>query len=214
MFTGLVEEIGVISSIQNINNALYINVTANKIIKGLKIGDSIAINGACQTVIDLKGNEFKVYASNETVNVTNFLSYKKGSFVNLERPLKLDARLDGHIVSGHIDTTAKIYAIRQIAETREFEFEIDMKYKNQLVPKGSISVDGISLTIADVTDNKFKITVIPHTYNSTTMKYLKIGDIVNIETDIIGKYIENYLSSNDNINNNITIDLLERNGFL
>lgn len=214
MFTGLVEEIGVISSIQNINNALYINVTANKIIKGLKIGDSIAINGACQTVIDLKGNEFKVYASNETVNVTNFLSYKKGSFVNLERPLKLDARLDGHIVSGHIDTTAKIYAIRQIAETREFEFEIDMKYKNQLVPKGSISVDGISLTIADVTDNKFKITVIPHTYNSTTMKYLKIGDRVNIETDIIGKYIENYLSSNDNINNNITIDLLERNGFL
>lgn len=214
MFTGLVEEIGVISSIQNINNALYINVTANKIIKGLKIGDSIAINGACQTVIDLKGNELKVYASNETVNVTNFLSYKKGSFVNLERPLKLDARLDGHIVSGHIDTTAKIYAIRQIAETREFEFEIDMKYKNQLVPKGSISVDGISLTIADVTDNKFKITVIPHTYNSTTMKYLKIGDIVNIETDIIGKYIENYLSSNDNINNNITIDLLERNGFL
>ena len=193
---------------------MYINVTANKIIKGLKIGDSIAINGACQTVIDLKGNEFKVYASNETVNVTNFLSYKKGSFVNLERPLKLDARLDGHIVSGHIDTTAKIYAIRQIAETREFEFEIDMKYKNQLVPKGSISVDGISLTIADVTDNKFKITVIPHTYNSTTMKYLKIGDIVNIETDIIGKYIENYLSSNDNINNNITIDLLERNGFL
>lgn len=214
MFTGLVEEIGVISSIQNINNALYINVTANKIIKGLKIGDSIAINGACQTVIDLKGNELKVYASNETVNVTNFLFYKKGSFVNLERPLKLDARLDGHIVSGHIDTTAKIYAIRQIAETREFEFEIDMKYKNQLVPKGSISVDGISLTIADVTDNKFKITVIPHTYNSTTMKYLKIGDIVNIETDIIGKYIENYLSSNDNINNNITIDLLERNGFL
>lgn len=214
MFTGLVEEIGVISSIQNINNALYINVTANKIIKGLKIGDSIAINGACQTVIDLKGNELKVYASNETVNVTNFLSYKKGSFVNLERPLKLDARLDGHIVSGHIDTTAKIYAIRQIAETREFEFEIDMKYKNQLVPKGSISVDGISLTIADVTDNKFKITVIPHTYNSTTMKYLKIGDRVNIETDIIGKYIENYLSSNDNINNNITIDLLERNGFL
>ena len=214
MFTGLVEEIGVISSIQNINNALYINVTANKIIKGLKIGDSIAINGACQTVIELKDNEFKVYASNETVNVTNFLSYKKGSFVNLERPLKLDARLDGHIVSGHIDTTAKIYAIRQIAETREFEFEIDMKYKNQLVPKGSISVDGISLTIADVTDNKFKITVIPHTYNSTTMKYLKIGDIVNIETDIIGKYIENYLSSNDNINNNITIDLLERNGFL
>lgn len=214
MFTGLVEEIGVISCIQKANDALYITVTANKVLNDLKIGDSIAINGACQTIVELSSSSFKVFASNETIAVTNFSSYKNGTIVNLERPLQLSKRLDGHIVSGHIDTTARIIAIRQISGAYEFQFEIDNKYKKQIIKKGSISIDGISLTIADINDNRFTITIIPHTYNSTTLKHTKIGDKVNVETDIIGKYVENYLLSNDNINNNVTMDLLERNGFL
>ncbi len=213
MFTGLIEETGEITNIKMASEALYLTVNANKVLDNLKIGDSIAVNGACQTVIEINNSSFTVFASRETLNVTNFLSYKAGTIVNLERTLRIGDRLDGHIVSGHIDTTAVVKNIKSIGDAYEFSFEIDSKYKNQIVKKGSITVNGISLTVANIDNNNFSIAIIPITFEATNLKFLKIGDTVNIETDILGKYIEKYLSSNHN-NSNINIELLERNGFI
>lgn len=213
MFTGLIEETGEIANIKMASEALYLTVKANKVLENLKIGDSVAINGACQTVIEINNSSFTVFASCETLNVTNFLTYKAGTIVNLERTLRVGDCLDGHIVSGHIDTTAVVKNIKSIGDAFEFSFEIDSKYKNQIVKKGSITVNGISLTIANIDNNTFSTAIIPITFESTNLKFLKIGDNVNIETDILGKYIEKYLSSNHN-NSNINIELLERNGFI
>ena len=213
MFTGLIEETGEIANIKMASEALYLTVNANKVLDNLKIGDSIAVNGACQTVIEINNSSFTVFASRETLNVTNFLSYKAGTIVNLERTLRIGDRLDGHIVSGHIDTTAVVKNIKSIGDAYEFSFEIDSKYKNQIVKKGSITINGISLTVANTDNNTFSIAIIPITFEATNLKFLKIGDTVNIETDILGKYIEKYLSSNHN-NSNINIELLERNGFI
>ena len=213
MFTGLTEEIGTILSVKKTAGGLYLTIQSNIAINSLKIGDSIAINGACQTVTDISSDNFSVYATPETLSVTNFKEYTQGTKVNLERPIKLSDRLDGHIVSGHIDGTAVIADIIKHGESFEFTFNTKEEFLKQIIKKGSVTIDGISLTVADKNNNSFKIAIIPHTYTATTLQYKKVNDTVNIETDIIAKYIENYLSSNHN-NSNIDLDLLERNGFL
>lgn len=217
MFTGLIEEIGTISNIHKSDNSVYLTVDCTKVLDGMKIGDSISINGACQTVTEFNGKSFKVFASSETLSVTTFNSFKTGQKVNLERTLRLSDRLDGHLVSGHVDGTAEVKEIKNIGETTEFYFETSKELFRQIVKKGSVTVDGISLTVAEINDNCFKIAVIPHTLKSTNFQYLKHNDKVNLETDIVAKYIEKYLLSNDNINNTnarIDMNLLERNGFL
>lgn len=213
MFTGLIEEIGTITGLKKQNNSLYLTISANKIVRGINIGDSVAINGACQTVTAFDDTQFEVFASPETLSVTTFENFKIGTKVNLERTLRLNDRLDGHIVSGHVDTTAQISDIKQNGEAKDFIFKIPQKYTKQIVNKGSITIDGISLTVSDVSYDKFRVTVIPITYQSTNLNTLKIGDYVNIETDILAKYVEKYLSSNHN-NSNIDMNMLERNGFL
>lgn len=212
MFTGLIQEIGKIIHIENTANSLYLTVSCKQVLENCKIGDSIAINGACQTVISMTESTFIVFASAETLSVTNFRFLKQGDYVNLERTLRLCDRLEGHIVSGHIDTISKIVAIKTVNENTTITIDLPEKYKKQVVKKGSITIDGISLTIANIIENSIELAIIPHTLNSTTLKFKKIGDYLNIETDLIGKYIENYLYSNNN--SNITMDLLERNGFL
>ncbi len=217
MFTGLIEETGKIVCTDKENSSLYLTVECKKILDGLKIGDSVAINGACQTVTELHSNGFKVFASSETLSVTTFNTLSQGKFVNLERTLRLCDRLDGHIVSGHVDGTAALQNVHKDGETILFTFITDEKLAGQIVKKGSVALDGISLTVADISNCAFKVAVIPHTYNNTTLKYLKIGDTVNLETDVIAKYVEKYLLSNDNNNHNATtidMNLLERNGFL
>lgn len=213
MFTGLIEEIGIISNIKKQNSSLLLTVKCSKILDGLKIGDSVGINGACQTVTEVNSSEFSVFASYETLAVTNFRNLKVGDEVNLERTLRLSDRLDGHIVSGHIDGTATVVAIENIGETAKFSFETTYELAKQIVKKGSVSIDGISLTVADINKNVFSVAVIPHTLKSTTLHNLKIGNSVNLETDMIAKYIEKYLLPNDN-NSNIDADFLERNGFI
>lgn len=217
MFTGLIEEIGTITGLKKSDNSLYITVKCSKVLDGIKIGDSIAVNGACQTVIEFGNEYFKVFASSETLAVTAFSSYKTGQKVNLERTLRLCDRLDGHMVSGHIDGIANVKSISKTGETTVFAFDAPAMLSGQLVKKGSVAIDGISLTIADIEGESFSIAVIPHTLENTTLQYLKAGSTVNIETDIIAKYIEKYLLSNNNITSkstSVSMDLLERNGFL
>lgn len=213
MFTGLIQEIGTIKVIKHSNNSILLTISANKVLDDIKIGDSIAVNGACQTVIEFDNNTFTVFASAETLSVTTFSSFKVGKMVNLERTLRLCDRLDGHMVSGHIDGIAILRAKNKSGDAFEFIFETENRLCNQIVKKGSVTIDGISLTVADINDTLFKIAVIPHTYENTNLHTLAIGDNVNIETDIIAKYVEKYLSSNDN-RSNIDMNFLERNGFL
>lgn len=213
MFTGLIEETGQIKNIKYEQNSAYITIKAQKVLDGIKIGDSISINGACQTVISFSSNEFTVFASKETLSVSTFSEFINGKIVNLERALRLCDRIDGHIVSGHIDGIAAIEKIDKFSQNVEIYFNTEKKLLNQIVRKGSITIDGISLTVAEVTDTNFKVAVIPHTFENTNFHTLKTGDRVNLETDIIAKYIEKYLSSNHN-SSSIDMNLLERNGFL
>lgn len=213
MFTGLIQEVGTVEIIKKSNASIILTVKADKVLNDVRIGDSIAINGACQTVIELNDSTFSVFVSAETLSVTTFSKFKVGSVVNLERTLRLSDRLDGHMVSGHVDGIAKLCAKNKVGDAYEFIFEAENRLCKQIVKKGSVTIDGISLTVADITDKLFKIAVIPHTYENTNLYTLTIGDNVNIETDIIAKYVEKYLSSNDN-RSNIDMNFLERNGFL
>lgn len=198
MFTGLVEEVG---KIRNISGS-DLTVSCSEILKGTKIGDSISINGCCQTVVSMTNDSFTVNVSDETFGITNFKYLKSGEDVNLERALTPSTRMGGHIVQGHVDCLAKYLG--------DMKFEVDdCKY---IVYKGSITVNGVSLTVASLADNVFSVAVIPHTLENTNLKNLKKGDLVNIETDILGRYVEKFLS----INNNSKIDekFLIENGFM
>lgn len=213
MFTGIIEETATITAITYNNNSATLKISASKVLQETKIGDSIAVNGVCLTVTEISDDDFKAFASYETLKLTTLSNLKKGSIVNLERALRISDRLGGHIVSGHVDTLAVLSAKIPHDEAYEFVFSAPKEQLKQIVKKGSVCIDGISLTVADLKSDTFSVAVIPHTLESTTLQTLNIGDKVNIETDIISKYVEKYLLSNDN-NSNITMDLLERNGFL
>ncbi len=197
MFTGIVEEIGLIKSF----DGHKLVVECSKVLDGTKIGDSIAINGCCQTVVSLSANSFSADVSRETLNVTK--GFKAGEKVNLERALTPQTRMGGHIVQGHIDVCAKY-----LGNSR---FELPKELLKYVVYKGSIAIDGVSLTVSKTDGTSFEVALIPHTLENTTLKYLKLGNLVNIETDILGRYVENFLSAKDN---DITVDFLRENGFV
>lgn len=208
MFTGIIEEIGEIKSFQN---KTVLEVLCSKVLEEVKLGDSIAINGACQTVVEFGSDFFKVEVSPETLAVTNFSQIKPGEKVNLERALTPTTRMGGHIVQGHVDQTGKLLKVEKLDNFYNLYFETsDTKY---IVKKGSIAVNGISLTVADVNETCFKIAVIPHTFANTTLSSLKIGETVNIETDILGRYLEKFLSPQDN-KSKISMEFLRENGFV
>lgn len=209
MFTGIIEEIGEIKSFQN-NTVL--EVLCRKVLDSIKPGDSIAINGVCQTVVEFGKDFFKVEVSPETLAVTNFSKLSTGEKVNLERALTPTSRMGGHIVQGHVDQTAIFLKAEKLDNFYNLYFETkDTKY---IVRKGAIAVNGISLTVADVNETCFKIAVIPHTFENTTLKFIKADDCVNIETDILGRYIEKFLSLNDNNKSKISMEFLRENGFV
>lgn len=208
MFTGIIEEIG---EIKNFQHNTVLEVSCHKILEDVKLGDSIAINGVCQTVIEFSKISFKVEVSPETLVVTNFSQLKAGMKVNLERALTPTTRMGGHIVQGHVDQTGELLKVEKLDNFYNMYFETaDTKY---IVKKGSITVNGISLTVADVNETCFKIAVIPHTFENTTLSGLKIGETVNIETDILGRYIEKFLSPQDN-KSKISMEFLRENGFV
>lgn len=214
MFTGIIEETGTIKNVEMTTSGCVLTIEAQKVLTGTKIGDSVSVNGTCQTVTAMTSNSFKTELSNETINVTNFLNIKKDDIVNLERAMQLSSRLDGHIVNGHIDTTAKFISSKEDGFSRILTFEINKNSSKYLVYKASIGINGISLTIANVKGQLFSTAVIPLTQDSTNLKYLKSGDIVNIEIDILAKYVEKFLSLKDNNTTNIDNNFLKENGFI
>ena len=197
MFTGIVEETGFIKSF----DGHKLIVECSKVLENTQIGDSIAIDGCCQTVVAMSANSFSADVSAETLKITK--GFKTGECVNLERALLPQTRMGGHIVQGHIDGTAKYLG--------DMTFEVPKELDKYIVYKGSITVNGVSLTVSKNKNNTFSVAIIPHTLENTNLKYLKIGDLVNIETDILGRYVEKFLSTK---NNNITEDFLKENGFM
>ena len=208
MFTGIVEETGKIQAI----NSNGIEIVCEKVLEDTKIGDSIAVNGVCLTVSKLNKNSFLADVSPETFRVTAFEKLKSGMTVNLERALKADGRFGGHVVSGHVDGIAKVLAITNNKEFYNLELELTDEQSKYVVKKSSITVNGISLTVADISANCVSIAVIPHTYEFTNLSALKSGDYVNIECDIMAKYVEKFLSTRDN-KSSVDMDFLQRNGF-
>ena len=208
MFTGIVEEVGSIRAITNHN----IVIECLTVTEGTKIGDSIAVNGVCLTVSKVDNKSFTADVSPETFRVTALSMLKSGSSVNLERAMPANGRFGGHIVSGHVDNTAKIINISQMGEFYQLAIEVNPKDARYIVKKGSVTINGISLTVADIENNLITIAVIPHTYENTCLKQLNSGDFVNIEVDIISKYVEKFLSTSDN-KSRIDMDFLQVNGF-
>ncbi|MBE7712255.1 MAG: riboflavin synthase [Cyanobacteria bacterium SIG26] len=213
MFTGIIEETGIVKSFSKSANCATLEIFCREILNDVKLGDSIAIDGVCQTVVKYDSSSFTVQISNETLKVTNFANLKNGKKVNLERALTLNSRLGGHIVSGHVDGLAKFIKSIKMSDFYEMEFEVSSTQEKYIVHKGSITINGISLTVASVSNNVVKVAVIPHTYLNTTLSELNLGDFVNVETDILGKYVEKFLSSKDN-SSKIDMRFLCENGFV
>ena len=193
MFTGIIEEVGVISKIKS--NSLVIK--AVKVLEGTKLGDSIAVNGVCLTVVYLGNNEFEADVMPETKRCSNLSDVKLGDRVNLERAMAADGRFGGHIVSGHIDGEGSILEIKE--EDNAFWYAVSAKEEilKYVVRKGSVTIDGISLTVAKVEKDCFYVSIIPHTGKETNLGNKKTGDSVNIECDMVGKYIERFISFQD-----------------
>lgn len=189
MFTGIIEETGEITALTTENENLHIKVKAN-FTPELKIDQSIAHNGVCLTVVHIEADQYTVTAIKETLEKTNLKNLVVGSPVNLERGMKLGDRLDGHIVQGHVDQTAVCRKIVDANGSWEFTFEYDPQQANITIEKGSITVNGVSLTVVNSKKNQFSVAIIPYTFEHTTFKNLKEGDQVNLEFDVIGKYVK------------------------
>lgn len=212
MFTGIIEEIGTIQMIRHSSHSVTLKIKAKKVLEETKIGDSIATNGVCLTVIHMDSNSFTADVMYETLQRTNIKHLSQGAEVNLERALRLSDRLGGHLVSGHIDGIGVIRQIRQQDIAKEITITVDSKLMRYIIPKGSVAIDGISLTVVDTTSLDFIVSIIPHTQKDTTLSNKKIGDVVNIECDMIGKYVERLLGT-DEKKNGITEDFLKKYGF-
>ncbi len=193
MFTGIIEEIGKVKSISQKGKARILTITSKKLLSEIKIGDSVSVNGVCLTAFEKLNDSFKVEAVEETIKKTNLGDLKVGDFVNLELALKIGERLGGHIVQGHVDTTGIIESIKKLQNSWIFEIKFPPEFRKYLIPTGSIAVDGISLTVADVNRDRFKVSIIPFTWENTNIKFKKVGDRVNLEFDFWGKYVENFL---------------------
>lgn len=194
MFTGIVEEIGKIVRVEKGAKSSRLTVSGDKIFSDLKLGDSVATNGVCLTVTSFSKGIFTADVMNETLKRSNLGELRQGSMVNLERAMIANGRFGGHIVSGHIDGTGVITKIEQDDIAVWYTIRADRKIMKYIIEKGSVAIDGISLTIAKVTDNDFSVSLIPHTAKETVLGYKKTGDTVNLENDVVGKYIEHFLS--------------------
>lgn len=217
MFTGIIEEIGTIKSINSTGISSQLCISANKILEDTKIGDSIAVNGVCLTVTSIKTNLFTADVMAETLRRSNLGSLVPQSKVNLERAMPANGRFGGHIVSGHIDGTGTIVETKPEGNAVWIKINCSDNLLKYIIHKGSITIDGISLTVAKVTDSDFSVSIIPHTAANTTLLQKKSGDVVNLENDVVGKYIEKLLSfqkiDEQKPQSKITEEFLRQNGF-
>jgi len=190
MFTGLVEETGKLKKKVKTGEGFQFTFSASKVFDDLEIGSSISVNGCCLTVVKKEENTFSVDTIEETLKKTNFGALEIGSRVNLERPLKADARLGGHFVLGHVDTTGVVKEIKELSNSHFMKITFPEKFKNYLIYVGSISIDGVSMTVAELEENWFGVGIIPFTWQETIFSDKKVGDKVNLEFDVLGKYVE------------------------
>lgn len=215
MFTGIVEEIGQISSIKKGLKSSILTIQGKAIFDDLKLGDSVAVSGVCLTVTNFTANTFMVDVMNETLNRSTLGELKIGSYVNLERAMPANGRFGGHIVSGHIDGTGIVSAIKKDDNAVWYTIKASQKLMHYIVEKGSIAIDGISLTVANITTDSLSVSIIPHTAKATTLSKKAIGSSVNLENDVIGKYVEKFLNFNQtqNLESVITKEFLAKAGY-
>ncbi|BDH83699.1 riboflavin synthase [Lactococcus lactis] len=216
MFTGIIEEIGEVSRLQKREKSFKISIRASLILEDMKLGDSISTNGLCLTISEFNQKEFTADIMPESLNRSNFGTLNVGAKVNLERAMSLNGRFGGHIVSGHIDGVGQILEVKKEENAIWFEIKTSLNLMRYIVEKGSITIDGNSLTVAQVKSKSFSVSIIPHTLKETIMSDKKVGDTVNLENDILGKYIEKLWgdSSSSMKESSVTKEKLFNNGFL
>jgi len=216
MFTGLVETTGTILRLERADRGLHLTLRASLESPDLKIGESIAVDGVCLTVVSLQGDAFTVDVSEETVTRSTLGQRRPGDEVNLERALRLGDRLSGHLVSGHADGTGRVAARQRRGESLVVKFEIPPELSRYLIEKGSVAVNGVSLTVNRCEGRQFEVNVVPHTARASTLGNLKVGDRVNVEVDLIGKYVEKFLlqRSGSQSTGGVDHEFLTRHGFL
>lgn len=195
MFTGLIETVGSITAITPLGDVTELTIRAPEIAPELRRGDSVAVSGACQTVTFIDASSFKVQMMPETLKRTKLGVLRTGSPVNLERAMRLDTRVDGHLVAGHVDGTATVTRVDELEQTKKIYFSAGAELLGEIVEKGSVTVDGVSLTVIDAEPDFFSVGVIPTTLADTTLGSLRAGDVVNIETDMIGKYVKKFVEA-------------------
>lgn len=211
MFTGIIEEMGNVKALRREAGAARLTISASTVLGSTALGDSICVNGVCLTVVDIGKSEFSADVANETLKVTNLGELQVGQKVNLERALQLSARIGGHLVTGHVDAVGWIREKRQEGNSWRVFIEAPETALRYIIKKGSVAVDGISLTVADVDITGFSIAMIPHTAKLTTLGFKSAGDSVNLETDIIGKYVERLLSGR--VEGDLNLEFLRGHGF-
>ena len=215
MFTGIIEEIGTISAIRRNPLEAKLTISAEKIFSDLKIGDSVAVNGVCLTASDISDNTFTADVMNETFNRSSLSELKSGSPVNLERAMTANGRFGGHIVAGHVDGIGIITNIKKDDNAIWYTISAENCIMKYIIEKGSVAIDGISLTVAEVSKDSFSVSVIPHTARETILSHKKAGDKVNLENDLVGKYVEKLLNFKDDEKpqSRITREFLANAGF-
>ena len=217
MFTGIIEEIGTVQSIKRSQSSLTLEIAGSVIFDDLKIGDSVAVNGVCLTATTIGSGRFTADVMPESVKMTTLLQVSTGSKVNLERAMAANGRFGGHVVAGHVDGQGTITGKDHVGNSIVFRITTDSDILYYVIYKGSITVDGASLTVSKVGPSWFEISIIPHTIGNTTLQYASIGTTVNLETDIFGRYIEHFMKGPKEApckQGNVTMDTLLSNGFL
>lgn len=212
MFTGIIREIGEVSSISKSKNLYTVKIGAKKVLEGCKLGDSIASNGVCLTVTELGDDYFSAHIMSQTIENTSLKNLKIGYKINLEPALSLADKLDGHLVQGHVDGVGRIVRIIDENDKREYIIEPPKDLLKYLVKRGSVAIDGISLTVSDLYTDSFKVSIIPTSLKDTNLQYRRLGDLVNIETDIVGKYIERFTRPEEK-SSGIDMEFLTKYGF-
>jgi riboflavin synthase len=211
MFTGIIEELGSVKALRREGGSARLTISASTTLGGTALGDSICVNGVCLTVVEMNASEFSADVAVETLKVTNLGELKIGAKLNLERALQFSARIGGHLVSGHVDAVGRIREKREEGNGWRIFFDAPEQTLRFIIKKGSIAIDGVSLTVADVDNAGFSVAMIPHTAKQTTLGFKKTGDRVNLETDLIGKYVERLLSGR--VEGGVSLELLKKNGF-
>jgi riboflavin synthase len=215
MFTGLIEEVGKVSGLDRMGAGARLHVSCGLPQTDIRLGDSIAVNGVCLTVVEKGTGLLSFDVSPESLERTTFRGLRAGSAVNLERALRIGDRLGGHLVSGHVDCIAVVSERREVSGNSVFSFRLAERFARYCIEKGSVAIDGISLTINTVSGDGFSVNIIPHTGDRTTLRLRSPGDEVNIETDVIGKYVERLLAGGNNENKKgVSLELLAKSGFL